>query len=449
LFAGPGKDTIPAGRIAEPGSGRLTTRIREVGGTHHVPGDKSITHRALLLTALAPGRSTIHGALHADDPRSTARVVRQLGAEVSSLTAGRPVVVAGHARFSRPAASLNCGNSGTTARLLLGLLAAQRFEATLTGDRSLRRRPMRRVTEPLVAMGARISASRGDGLPVTIRGGRLHDLDWRMPVPSAQIKSALLLAAAAGRVSVTIRQPAESRDHTERMLRHFGFEIATEGDTLRLLPTGRFEPREIDVPGDISSATFLIGAAALASRGQIAVTGVGVNPTRTGFLGVLARMNVPVRVVGVVESSGEPRGTLIAGASELRAVTVAAAEVPSLIDEIPMLACLAARAAGTSRFAGLAELQVKESDRLRLLADNLRRIGVEAAVEDEDLIIEGTDRPLSGRVVTQGDHRIAMAFTVLGTSRAARIRVDDPRCAAVSFPGFAETLGALYRKRRR
>ncbi|MGH7583577.1 MAG: 3-phosphoshikimate 1-carboxyvinyltransferase [Gemmatimonadales bacterium] len=418
-----------------------------MSGTHRVPGDKSITHRALLLAALAPGVSTIRGALSSLDARATARVLRQLGARISAFAGGRPVVVAGRERWRRPAAPLDCGNSGTTARLLLGVLAAHRFAATLTGDRSLRRRPMRRVTEPLGKMGARVTAAERDGLPLTIRGGDLHALDWRLPVASAQIKSCLLLAGAAGKVAVTLHQPAPSRDHTERLLRHLGFTIVVDGAAVRLEPDGAFHPLDLDIPGDISSAAFLVAAAALAPRGQIAIAGVGVNPSRTAFLGVLARMNVPVRVVGVIEASGEPRGTLIAGASDLHAVTVSAAEVPGVIDEIPMLACLAARAPGTSRFSGLAELQVKESDRLALLAGNLARVGVDAAVEGHDLIVRGTDRRLAGRVVTQGDHRIAMAFSVLGTSRGARFTIDDPACAAVSFPGFRATLDGLYRRR--
>lgn len=409
-----------------------------------MPGDKSITHRALMFAALAPGRSTLRGALTSDDARSTARVLRQLGTTISPLRAGTEVHLIGHRRFTAPTSVLNCGNSGTTARLLLGLLAAHRFTAHVTGDRSLRRRPMRRVTEPLIAMGARVAAGKNDGLPLSIAGGRLHAFDWRLPVASAQIKSALLLAGAVGGVAVTLHEPASSRDHTERMLRHFGFDIASSRDGLRLRPTGAFTPFDIDIPGDPSSAIFLLAAAALASRGRVTVEGVGLNPSRIEYLAVLDRMGVRVAMASADTAFGEPRGSLTAAASSLHAVSVDASKAPGIIDEIPMLACLAARATGTSVFRGLAELRVKESDRLTLVATNLSAIGVTASVDGDDLIVEGTNKPLAGRIVTHDDHRIAMAFAVLGTAPGSRIRVDNPACAAVSFPGFAATLASLF-----
>lgn len=411
-----------------------------------MPGDKSITHRALLLAALAPGASTLYGALTSEDARSTARVLRQLGATITPLRADSAVTVQGHRRFAAPADRLDCGNSGTTARLLLGLLAAHQFSAVVTGDRSLRRRPMRRVTEPLVAMGARVTDQEADGLPLTMRGGRLHSLEWRLPVASAQVKSALLLAGAAAGAVVTLREPAPSRDHTERMLRHFGFDVAARRGRIRLRPTGEFRPFEIYIPGDPSSAIFLLAAAALAGHGSITIEGVGLNPSRIGYLTVLDRMGVHVVMSSRGISFGELHGALSVTASALRDVRVEPAEIPGVIDEIPMLACLAARAPGTSRFSGLAELRFKESDRLALLAENLATIGVAATVDGDDLIVTGTDRPLSGNVVTHGDHRIAMAFAVLATQPGAHIRIDDPACAAVSFPGFAGALAALFRE---
>ncbi|MGH7594090.1 MAG: 3-phosphoshikimate 1-carboxyvinyltransferase [Gemmatimonadales bacterium] len=447
LFRPRQNDTIPQGNFARAGyrGVRLARSNRSiVAGIHRVPGDKSITHRALLLAALARGTSTLHGALTSADARSTAHVLRQLGAAISPLRAGQPVTVRGHRRFATPTGRLDCGNSGTTARLLLGLLAAHRFSAVVTGDASLRRRPMRRVTEPLVVMGARVTAAPHDGLPLTIRGGGLHPLDWRLPVASAQIKSALLLAGAIAGVPVSLHEPAASRDHTERMLRHFGFDVESPRGGIRMKPTGRITPFEIRIPGDPSSAIFLLAAAALAERGSIAIEGVGLNPSRIGYLTVLDRMGIAVAMSPAGVAFGERHGTLLAAASALRAVTVDAIEVPGLIDEIPMLACLAARAPGTSRFAGLAELRVKESDRLALLGLNLRNVGVAASVDGDDLIVTGSPSPLRGRVVTHGDHRIAMAFAVLGTQPGARIGIDDPACTAVSFPGFANTLAALF-----
>lgn len=420
---------------------------RRVAGIHRVPGDKSLTHRALLLGSLGGGRSRIRGALTSLDARSTARVLRALGVEVTPLRVGGEVVVAGPRALRRPDTRLHCGNSGTTARLILGILAAQPWEAILTGDASLRRRPMRRVTIPLQAMGAGIREWGRDGLPVAIRGGSLHPLRWTLPVASAQIKSALLLAGVAGQVELELSEPGVSRDHTERFLGAFGYRIRRRGQRLTFAPTGRLRPFEFTVPGDPSSAAFLMAAALLAHDGEIGLEEVGLNPTRIGFIDVLRRMGAHVAPAVTRTELGEPVGTIVAGASSLAAVEVRPEEVPGVIDEIPMLACLAARAEGTSIFRGLAELRVKESDRLALLARNLVAVGAKAEVHGDDLHVTGGERPPRGRVITAGDHRIAMAFAVLGTLPGARVVVDDPDCAAVSFPGFAMALRALYVKR--
>jgi 3-phosphoshikimate 1-carboxyvinyltransferase len=420
-----------------------------VAGSVRVPGDKSITHRALLLSALARGTSHVGGALTSLDARSSARVLRQLGAEVSPLRPDTVVTVRGRSRFRRPDSVLDCGNSGTTTRLLLGLLAAHRFPATLTGDGSLRRRPMRRVTDPLARMGARFDERDGDGLPLTVRGGPLVPLRYELPVSSAQIKSALLLAGLAGGVRVELREPhGRSRDHTERMLRAFGFRVTEEDGWIRFAPGGRLEPFDLQVPGDPSSAAFLVGAATLAEGGELRVAGVDVNPTRTGFLAVLERMGAAVAVEDVTEHHGEPVGDLLVRPARLRGAEVSAGEVPGLIDEIPLLAALASRAEGVTVFREVGELRVKESDRLNLIAENLRSVGCRAEVSGDDLHVEGGEQPPIGPVRSAGDHRLAMAFAVLGTVPGARIRVDDVACAAVSFPRFPETLRGLARKTR-
>lgn len=421
-----------------------------VGGTVRVPGDKSITHRALLFAALAPGKSRIAGALTSLDARSSARVLRQLGAEIGALRAGHEVTVTGRAMFHRPTESLHCGNSGTTARLLLGILAAHPFRATLTGDASLRRRPMRRVTEPLERMGARFTGRDPDRLPLIVTGGDLGPLNWELPVSSAQLKSALLLAGAVGRVPVAVREPSGlSRDHTERMLRAQGFAVATTPDGwIRLAPEGDFRPLDLEVPGDPSSAAFLVGAALLAESGELRITGVGLNPTRTGFLSVLRRMGAEVLVEGEHDRAGEPAGDLIATPAALSGTEVTRDEIPGLIDEIPMLAVLASRASGTTIFREVGELRVKESDRLALIADNLNAVGARAVARENTLVVEGTGIPPRGSVVTDGDHRIAMAFAVLGMAPGADVRVDDLACAAVSFPRFPETLRAITRRSR-
>ncbi len=444
------KDTIPAPDCTKRvesaecrGEQQVAAAGGSVAGRHAVPGDKSITHRALMFAAMARGRSTVTGALTSLDARSTARVLRDLGATISPLRSGVAVSIDGRGGLTGPRRRLDCGNSGTTARLMTGLVAAHPFTATLTGDPSLRRRPMRRVTEPLRAMGAVIPADQ-DRLPLTIIGGNLRSLDWEMTVASAQIKSAILLGGMAASVPVTIREPAPSRDHTERLLRHFGYQVDSTPGVIRFLPGGRVVPHQYLVPGDPSSAAFLVAAALLAGRGEIAVSGVCLNEGRTGFIEIARRMGGVVDSADVIDQGGEPVGEIRAASSKLRAVGVGPEEVPAAVDEIPILACLAARAEGESRFDGLAELRVKESDRLELMATNLRNVGVDAAVDGDSLTVVGSDRPLAGRVVTAGDHRIAMAFQVLGRSTGCRIEVDDPGCADVSFPGFAAALAGLY-----
>jgi 3-phosphoshikimate 1-carboxyvinyltransferase len=421
-----------------------------VAGTVRVPGDKSLTHRALMFGALARGTSHVGGALTSLDAKSTARVLRQLGAEVTALRPGATVEIQGRGRFRPPAGRLHCGNSGTTTRLLLGMLAGHRFRAELTGDGSLRRRPMRRVTVPLTQMGARFRELAGrDGLPLEVRGGALRPLRYEMPVSSAQIKSSLLLAGVVGGVEVDVREPhGRSRDHTERLLRAFGYVVEDRDGWIHFAPSGRIEPFDMQVPGDPSSAAFLVGAAVLAERGELRIAGVGLNPTRTGFLNVLARMGAHVAVDNPADHFDEPVGDLVVGPAALRATEVPAGEIPGLIDEIPMLAVLAARARGRTTFRQVGELRVKESDRLGLIAENLRAVGARAEVAGDDLVVEGGAAPPVGRVRTAGDHRLAMAFAVLGTLPGARVRVDDMACAAVSFPAFPETLRAIGRRGR-
>jgi len=413
----------------------------KVTGTIRVPGDKSITHRALLLAALGRGVSHLGGPLTSLDARSTARVLRQLGAEISPLREGDVVTVRGRGRFRPPGGTLHCGNSGTTTRLLLGLLAGHRFRATLTGDASLRRRPMRRVTAPLTEMGAKFEERGGDGLPLTVRGGPLRPIRYALPVSSAQIKSSLLLAGLVGDVEVDLLEPGgRSRDHTERMLRGFGFQVSERDGWIEFRPGGRVEPFDLQVPGDPSSAAFLVGAAVLAESGELRVAGVGVNPTRTGFLRVLERMGAPVTVSATDTGFGEPVGDLIARPAALRPTEVTAEEIPGLIDEIPLLAVLASRADGETVFRDVGELRVKESDRLGLIAEDIRAVGGKAEVRGDDLHVEGVQSPPRGSVRTAADHRVAMAFAVLATLPGARVAIDDMACAAVSFPGFPRTL---------
>lgn len=408
-----------------------------------VPGDKSITHRLLILAALARGRSVIRGALASFDTRASAACLRRLGARVGPLRQGADLEVTGLGRFRQPPTTLHCGNSGTTARLLLGALAGHPVEARLTGDPSLRRRPMRRVTEPLEKMGATFRPPDADQLPLSIRGGKLAGVEWQLPVSSAQLKSALLLAGVTGNVGVRVREAAgRSRDHTERLLRAFGYAVHDDAaGWIDFAPSGRLVPFELGVPGDASSAAFLVAAGLLRRSGRVTVAGVGLNPTRLGYLAVLRRMTARVEVQAAGESLGEPVGGIGAGPSDLRGTEVPANEIPGLIDEIPVLAILASRARGETVFRSVGELRVKESDRLELLARNLRAVGAAAEVSGEDLVVAGEHAgPPCGRVATDGDHRLAMAFGVLGTLPGARVEIDDRECAGVSFPGFWQVL---------
>ena len=417
----------------------------KVQGTVRPPGDKSISHRALMLAALARGKSEISGLLTGADVKSTGRVLRQLGADISRIQESG-VRISG-SRLLAPDSRLNCGNSGTTARLMLGILAGQRFEATLTGDASLRRRPMRRVTEPLKQMGAGIEES-GDGLPVTIRGGRLRGLVYTSPVASAQVKSALLLAGLTGGVPVTIREPYRSRDHTERLFAHLGLAIHEHDSVISYEPSAvSVPPFQIAVAGDTSSAAFLVAAAVLAEQGELLVENVGVNPTRTGYLVVLQRMGARVDRVNLRDEGGEPVADLIAKPAQLSATEVSAAEIPTLVDEVPILAVLASRARGATVFREVGELRVKESNRLELVAANLRAVGVRAEARGNDLHVEGSERggPPRGRVETAADHRLAMAFAVLGTVPGADIRLSERRSVAISYPNFFKDLKRIVR----
>lgn len=403
-----------------------------------VPGDKSITHRALLLAALADGRCAFTSPLAAGDTRATAAALRSLGVAVSPLSEARAVTVAGGGLHPfRPAPRpLDCRNSGTTARLLLGLLAGHPFTSQLTGDRSLKRRPMARVTEPLRRMGATIDAAEGERLPMVLRGGTLSPLDWTSPVASAQVKTCLFFAGLVGGVRVSVAEPVLSRDHTERLLRLVGVRVDVEGTTIVVHPAETIPSFGGEIPGDISSAAYLIAAGVLAESGEAVVKNVGLNPTRSGFLRVLERMGAKVDVADRWTSLGEPAGTLVARPAPLRAVEVDAAEIPSMVDEVPLLACLAARAEGRSVFRGVGELRVKESDRLALVAANLVALGLTAHTEGDTLMVDGSDVPPRGRVTTAGDHRLAMAFTVLKTVPGAEVELDDARCVAISYPNF-------------
>lgn len=415
------------------------------------PGDKSVSQRALILGAMAEGESRVRGLLRSADPLATGRAVRALGVEVTGLDGGPtdPVLIRGRGRraWRQPPGPLDLCNSGTGARLLAGALAAQPLSVVLDGDASLRRRPMERIATPLRRMGARVSYMGRPGLlPMRIEGGTLAATAYESPVASAQIKSAVLLAGVGAGVETQVSEPRRSRDHTERMLEAMGATVREEERDGRWCvraapPDGELAPLDMQIPADPSSAAFLLGLAALSEGLTVVVPGVGLSETRTGFFRVLERMGAEVTVSRRGSEGGEPVGDVrVAGQGGLRAVDVAGSEVPGMIDEIPLLAAMAARAEGVTRIAGAGELRVKESDRLAALAANLREVGVPVEELADGIEVEGVRRPLSGRVRSFGDHRVAMAFGVLGATPRCEFEIDDPAVAGVSFPGFWDLL---------
>ena len=414
--------------------GRVRLVVR---GEVRVPGDKSVSHRALMLGSLATGTSRVRGVLQSADIESTAGALRALGWPVPPLSPEMTVEGSGLAHLPAPTTHLDLGNSGTSTRLLMGIIAGYPIQSTLTGDASLSRRPMRRVATPLTEMGARIEFEGGhDGLPLTVFGGNLHGLDWKLDTASAQVKSALLMAGVTGRVAVVIREPAPTRDHSERMLRAQGAAIDVGGGIIVLDPPDHLEPLDITVPGDPSSAAFFACLAALSDAGTLTIRDVGLNPGRCGFITVLRRMGARVDVVDRNDSGPEPLGDIVVRPVHLSGTRIDGDEVPALIDELPALACVAARAHGETIISGAAELRVKESDRIAAVVSNLRSLGVDVEEAPDGMRIRGTREPLTGTVRTHKDHRLAMAFGILGASAQTELRIDDPDCVKVSYPNF-------------
>ena len=408
-----------------------------VAGELQVPGDKSISHRALICGALAEGRSRIRGILPSADVHSTAGVLRALGVAVPELSATIEITGTGRRSLREPATDLDCGNSGTTARLMSGVVAGAGLTARFVGDASLSRRPMRRVQRPLDAMGATVELPAHGGLPMTVRGGAMHDIEWTSETSSAQVKSCVLLAALCAGVEATVREPSRSRDHTERMLAAMGAEVWVNEDAVLLFAEQTLSPLDITIPGDPSSAAFFAALAALASGGELLATRVGVNETRTGFFAALREMGATIELENTMREGGEHVADLrIAGGRTLAGITVGGDAIPTMIDELPLLACLAAYAEGETRVSGAAELRVKESDRIAAVVQNLRALGGDADELPDGFVVRGTRPRLCGTVTTHGDHRLAMAFGVLSRLPGNEIAVDDRECVAVSYPNF-------------
>ncbi len=417
-----------------------TNRLR---GTVQVPGDKSISHRALLFGALAEGRTTVIGLSGGEDVRSTRRCLEAMGVKVQDDGDRVHVEGVGLHGLRDPKAPLDCGNSGTTMRSLMGVLAAQNFETVLVGDESLSNRPMKRVAEPLRRMGARIEMREGTFAPIRISGSRLSPIEYELPVASAQVKTAVLLAGLYADGKTTVGGRTDSRDHTERGFKHFGVGVAREGVNLSVTGGQPLKAKSIIVPGDTSSAAFWLAAGALVSGAKVTVPNVLLNPTRTGFLRALDAMGAKISIDCTGESP-EPVGDVtIEGGAPLKAIYVEESDVPSLIDEIPMLAVLAAYAEGTTTIRGAEELRVKETDRIEAVATNLRRLGVEVETYPDGLAVTGPRLLSGGAIDSFGDHRIAMAFAVGALGATGPIEIEGEGAVAISYPSFFATLEGL------
>lgn len=418
-------------------------RSGPLSGTARVPGDKSISHRAALVGAMSGGRWTISGYSPSADCARTIEALRSLGVGVAAERGLLVVDGVGVGAFRQPASTVDAGNSGTTMRLLAGAVASSPVTVTLTGDESLRLRPMGRIIEPLERMGARLEAGEPGGRPpITVTGGELVGIEYAPPVASAQVKSAVLLAGLGARGKTTVREVAATRDHTERMLELAGVTVSRSGLEVSVEP-GTPRPARVDVPGDISSAAFIIAAALLLPGSRVTVSSVGLNPTRTGFLEVLERMGAELEVEPWAGGEQEPRGSVSARGSELRAIEMTPEEVATCIDEVPLLAMVATAAEGRTVIRGAGELRKKESDRVDGTVAGLRALGASIEQEGDGMVVEGPVELRGARVSSRGDHRLAMMLAVAGLTAGGRTVVEGWEWTAVSYPGFEGAMAAL------
>ncbi|HEX4348654.1 MAG TPA: 3-phosphoshikimate 1-carboxyvinyltransferase [Vicinamibacterales bacterium] len=418
------------------------TPARRVRGRITVPGDKSISHRYALVASLADGESTLLNYSSGADCHSTLRCLRGLGVEVNETGAAISLMGRGFGGFRSPSANLDAGNSGTTMRMLAGILAGQRFTATMVGDESLSRRPMRRVMEPLGRMGARIDATEGHP-PLTVHGSPLQGIAFTPETPSAQVKSAMLFAGLYADGATSVTEPAETRDHTERAFQAFGLHADISGRTITVRGGQRATPCTLTVPGDFSSAAFWMVAAASLPGSRVEIDNVGLNPTRTALVGVLRRFGARVELYDAGVAAGEPHGLIVVEGDRTGSVEIAPSEVPGLIDELPAIAALAAHG-GEVIIRGAGELRVKESDRISVLVKGFRALGINAEEQGADgLVVHGSGAPSGGVADASGDHRMAMAFAVAALSASKPSTIEGADAVAISYPTFFETLERL------
>ncbi|WP_221248845.1 3-phosphoshikimate 1-carboxyvinyltransferase [Desulfuromonas versatilis] len=408
-----------------------------------VPGDKSISHRSIMLGSLAEGTTLVHGFLHGEDNHATLNAFRAMGIEIEEHADG---VLKIHGKglhgLAEPGDILDCGNSGTTIRLMTGLLAGQGFFSVLTGDKYLRKRPMKRVLSPLSTMGARIwGRGGGDLAPLAIQGGSLQPAVYDSPIASAQVKSALLLAGLYAQGETTVREPHLSRDHSERMLRFFGADVRPFEGGVTVVGHPRLTGREVFVPGDISSAAFFLVAALVTPGSELLVRNVGVNPTRSGIIDILQQMGGSLELLNSRELSGEPVADILVRSSDLKGVEIGGSVVPRAIDEFPVVSVAASFAEGTTTIRDARELRVKETDRIAAMTSELTKLGARVAAREDGMVIDGGQGLSGGTVNSHGDHRIAMSLAVAAQCAKAAVTIEDTACTATSFPNFWDLLG--------
>ncbi len=429
-------------------AGSVTARpARGLRGTITVPGDKSISHRSIILGSIATGVTEVEGFLDGEDNISTLNAMSLMGVRIERPEEHRVVVNGvGIHGLAEPPDVIDSGNSGTTARLLTGLLSAQSFFSVITGDSTLRKRPMKRVVEPLSRMGASISGRLGGSyLPLAVSGRKLRGINFRTPVASAQLKSSLLLAGMYAEGETVIEEPEKSRDHTERMLRLFGADIGVRGNSVTVRSTKALKGCKIVVPGDISSAAFFIVGAAIASESELLIRDVGINPTRIGLIKIVKRMGGSIDIQNRREVSGEPVADILVKSSSLKGLGISGAELLPAIDEFPIICVAAAFADGTTNISGAGELRVKESDRIAVMAESLSAIGVEVKEKEDGIIIKGMGRDSlkTGVIDSHGDHRIAMAMAMAALRSKDGLGIEGAGCVDVSFPGFFSALDSV------
>ena len=417
------------------GAGKLTGRLI-------LPGDKSISHRAVMIGAVSAGKTVAKDILDCDDCNYTISAFKDMGIEIKKEGAYTTIDGKGLRGLKKPLKSMNVGNSGTTMRLLAGILAGQNFSAALEGNAGLAARPMKRITEPLSLMGVDIKSAPSGNPPLIINGGRVRAIDYKLPIPSAQIKSALLFAGLYADGVTVIEEAFKSRDHTERMLKYFGADLKVDGLKVSIKGAGELEGKEFVVPGDISSASFFIAGAILLKGSKIRLEKVGINPTRSGVLDILTRMGANIKITNKINSF-EPVGDIEVESAQTRGITIEEREIPGVIDELPIIFVLASLSKGRTIIKGAEELRVKETDRIASMKENLGTMGASIRVEKSGIIIEGRDSLSAAELKSYGDHRTCMAMTIAALAAKGSSRIDDVECVGKSFPAFFEILDGL------